>query len=102
MTLIDKLNEHKETIAVLRGAEKQGSHEFTFLGHYLLGLQTAIDIVKEHKCIWKGVYSHSQESTQYTLSCGNSYLDDCLGADVECFKYCPYCGDEIEFNEVKL
>ena len=48
MTLIDKLNEHKETIAVLRGTEKQGSHVFTFLGHHLLGLQTAIDIVKEH------------------------------------------------------
>ena len=48
MTLIDKLNEHKETIAVLRGTEKQGSHVFTFLGHHLLGFQTAIDIVKEH------------------------------------------------------
>ncbi len=48
MKLIDKLNEHKETIAVLRGTEKQGSHEFTFLGHHLLGFQTAIDIVKEH------------------------------------------------------
>ena len=48
MTLIDKLNEHKETIAVLRGTEEQGSHVFTFLGHYLLGLQAAIDIVKEH------------------------------------------------------
>ena len=48
MTLIDKLNEHKETIAVLRGTEEQGSHEFIFLGHYLIGLQTAIDIVKEH------------------------------------------------------
>ena len=48
MKLIDKLNEHKETIAVLRGTEKQGSHEFIFLGHHLLGIQTAIDIVKEH------------------------------------------------------
>ena len=48
MTLVDKLNEHKETIAVLRGTEEQGSHEFIFLGHHLLGLQTAIDIVKEH------------------------------------------------------
>lgn len=48
MNLIDKLNEHKETIAILRGTEKQGSHEFTFLGHHLLGFQTAIDIVKEH------------------------------------------------------
>ena len=48
MTLIDKLNEHKETIAVLRGTEKQGSLVFTFLSHYLIGLQAAIDIVKEH------------------------------------------------------
>lgn len=47
-TLIDKLNDHKETITVLRGAEKQGGHEFTFLGHHLLGFQTAIDIVKQH------------------------------------------------------
>ena len=45
MTLIDKLNEHKETIAILKGTEKQGSYEFTFLGHHLLGFQTAIDIV---------------------------------------------------------
>lgn len=35
MILIDKLNEHKETIAILKGTEKQGSHEFTFLGHHL-------------------------------------------------------------------
>ena len=48
MTLIDKLNKHKETIAVLRGTEEQGSHVFTFLGHYLLGLQAAINIVKQH------------------------------------------------------
>ncbi len=48
MTLIDKMNKHKETIAVLRGTEKQGSHVFTFLGNYLRGLQDAIDIVKEH------------------------------------------------------
>ena len=100
MTLIDKLNEHKETIVVLRGTEEQGSHVFTFLGNYLLGLQDAIDIVKEHKCIWKGVYNHSQESTHYTLSCGNEYFDDYMGEDIEYFKYCPYCGGEIEFSEV--
>ena len=100
MTLIDKLNEHKETIAVLRGTEEQGSHVFTFLGNYLLGLQTAIDIVKEHKCTWKGVYNHSQESTHYTLSCGNAYFDNYMGEDVDIFKYCPYCGGEIEFSEV--
>ena len=61
----------------------------------------AIDIVKEHKCIWKGTYNGSQESTHYTLSCGNEYFDDYMGADIECFKYCPYCGGEIEFNEVE-
>ena len=103
MTLIDKLNKHKETIAVLRGTEEQGSHVFTFLGHYLLGLQAAIDIVREeHKCIWKGVYNHSQESTHYTLSCGNEYFDNYMGEDVDIFKYCPYCGGEIEFSEVEL
>ena len=102
MTLIDKLNKHKETIAVLRGTEEQGSHVFTFLGHYLLGLQAAIDIVREeHKCIWKGVYNHSQESTHYTLSCGNEYFDDYMGEDIEYLKYCPYCGGEIEFSEVE-
>ena len=103
MTLIDKLNKHKETIAVLRGTEEQGSHVFTFLGHYLLGLQAAIDIVsEEHKCIWKGVYNHSQESTHYTLSCGNERIDNYMGEDVEYFKYCPYCGGEIKFSEEKL
>ena len=99
MTLIDKLNEHKETIAVLRGTEEQGSHEFTFLGYHLLGLQTAIDIVNGHKCIWKGVYIHHQESTCYALSCGNEYFDNYIGEDVDIFKYCPYCGGEIEFSE---
>ena len=100
MTLIDKLNKRK-TIAVLRGwSEEQGSHVFTFLGNYLLGLQTAIDIVKEHKCIWKGVYVHHQESTCYAVSCGNEYFDNYMGEDVDIFKYCPYCGGEIEFSEV--
>lgn len=100
MTLIDKLNEHKEIIAVPRGTEKQGSHEFTFLGHHLLGFQTAIDIVNGHKCIWKGVYIYHQESTCYALSCGNEYFDNYMGEDVDIFKYCPYCGGEIEFSEV--
>ncbi len=61
----------------------------------------AIDIVKGHKCIWKGTYNGSQESTYYTLSCGNEYFDDYMGADIECFKYCPYCGGEVEFSEVE-
>lgn len=102
MTLIDKLNKHKETIVVLRGTEEQGSHVFTFLSNYLLGFQDAIDIVKEHKCIWKGVYIYHQESTCYSLSCGNEYFDNYMGEDVDIFKYCPYCGGEIEFDEVKL
>ena len=36
MTIIDKINEHKETIDALRGTEKKGSLVFTFLSHYLL------------------------------------------------------------------
>lgn len=102
MILIDKLNEHKETIAILKGTEKQDSHEAIFLGHHLLGFQTAIDIVKGHKCTWKGVYIYHQESTCYALSCGNEYFDNYMGEDVDIFKYCPYCGGEIEFSEVEL
>lgn len=102
MTLIDKLNKHKETIAILKGTEKQGSHVFTFLGHHLLGFQTAIDIVNGHKCIWKGVYIYHEESTCYALSCGNEYFDNYMGEDVDIFKYCPYCSGEIEFSEVEL
>ena len=60
----------------------------------------AINIVKHHKCTWKGTYNGSQESTNYTISCGNSYLDEYLGEDVECFKYCPFCGGVIEFSKV--
>ena len=101
MTLIDKLNEHKETIAILKGTEKQGSHVFTFLGHHLLGFQTAIDIVNGHKCIWKGVYIYHEESTCYALSCGNEYFDNYMGEYFDIFKYCPYCGGEIEFSEVQ-
>ena len=62
----------------------------------------AINIVKEHKCTWKGVYIYSQESTHYTLSCGNKYFDNYMGENVDIFKYCPYCGGEIEFSEVEL
>ena len=54
LTLIEKLNDHKETITVLRGTEKQGCHEFTFLDHHLLGFQIAINIVKQHSD-WVGV-----------------------------------------------
>ena len=71
------------------------------LNNWDLGFKTAIDVVKEHKCIWKGVYTHHQESTCYALSCGNEYFDNYMGEDVDIFKYCPYCGGEIEFSEVK-
>ena len=87
MTLIDKL-------------DKELARNGRF-NNYDLGFQDAIDIVKEYKCTWKGVYNHSQESTHYTLSCGNEYFDNYMGEDIEYFKYCPYCGGEIEFSEVK-
>ena len=31
---------------------------------------------------------------------GNEYFDNYMGEDVDLFKYCPYCGGEIEFSEV--
>ena len=71
------------------------------LNNWDLGFKVAIDIVNMHKCIWKGVYNHSQESTCYALSCGNEYFDNYMGEDVDIFKYCPYCGGEIEFSEVE-
>ena len=40
MTLIDKLNEHKETIAALRGTEEQGSHVFMRWMKLLTGNQS--------------------------------------------------------------
>ena len=70
------------------------------LNNWDLGFKAAINIVKGYKCTWKGVYNHSQESTHYTLSCGNEYFDNYMGEDVDIFKYCPYCGGEIEFSEV--
>ena len=39
MKLIDKINEHKETIAVLRDAEKKGSHVFMRWMKLLTGSQ---------------------------------------------------------------
>ena len=62
----------------------------------------AINIVKEHKCTWKGVYNYRKESAGYVLSCWNEYFDNYIGEDVDIFKYCPYCGGEIEFSEVEL
>ena len=73
MTLIEKLNEHKETIAVLRGTEEQGSYEFIFLGHHLLGFQTAINIVKEHSD-WISLDERLPEDNCYVLvyCCGGN------------------------------
>ena len=88
MTLIDKL-------------EKELARNGRF-NNWDLGFISAIDIVKNHKCIWKGVYIYHQESTCYALSCGNEYFDNYMGEDVDIFKYCPYCGGEIEFSEVEL
>ena len=62
----------------------------------------AINIVKEHKCTWKGVYDVYYDCTNYTLSCGNEYFDNYMNDDDDIFKYCPYCGGEIEFSEVEL
>ena len=61
----------------------------------------AINIVKQHKCTWKGVYNCSQESTCYTLSCGNKYFHNYMGEDVESFKYCPFCSGKVEFSDVQ-
>ncbi len=96
MTLIEKLEKLNDEYLSLY-AELGDKADLCCSG----AVDEAISIVKEHKCIWKGTYNGSQESTYYTLSCGNEYFDDYMGADIECFKYCPYCGGEIEFNEVE-
>ena len=62
----------------------------------------AINIVKEHKCIWKGVYNDYYDWTNYTLSCGNEYFDSHMEDYVKTFKYCHFCGGEVEFSGVKL
>ena len=102
MTLIDKL-EHLEKEFLNKEMDNTSGIMTLIASATASGVSKAIDIVREeHKCIWKGVYNHSQESTHYTLSCGNGYFDNYMGEDVDIFKYCPYCGGEIEFSEVKL
>ena len=101
-TLIEKLEKEIERLLELKAQEKPHSLGYMFLGHHIASTVNAINIVKQHKCIWKGVYIHHQESTCYALSCGNEYFDNYMGEDVDIFKYCPYCGGEIEFSEVKL
>lgn len=100
MTLIDKL-EHLEKEFLNKERKNINGIMKLIASASASGVNKAIDIVKEHKCIWKGTYNSSEESTYYTLSCGNEYFDDYMGEDVECFKYCPYCGGKIEFSEVK-
>ena len=99
MKLIDKL-EHLEKESLTKERDNTSSIMTLIASATASGVSKAIDIVKEHKCIWKGVYIYHQESTHYTLSCGNKYFDDYMGEDIEYFKYCPYCGGEIEFSEV--
>ena len=99
MTLIDKL-EHLEKEFLNKERDNTSGIMTLIASATASGVSKAIDIVKEYKCTWKGVYNHSQESTHYTLSCGNKYFDDYMSEDIEYFKYCPYCGGEIEFSEV--
>ena len=101
MTLIDKL-EHLEKEFLNKERDNTSGIMTLIASATASGVSKAINIVKGYKCTWKGVYNHSQESTHYTLSCGNEYFDNYMGEDVDIFKYCPYCGGEIEFSEVKL
>ena len=101
MKLIDKL-EHLEKEFSTKERDNTSSIMTLIASATASGVSKAIDIVKEHKCIWKGVYIHHQESTGYAVSCGNEYFDNYMGEDVDIFKYCLYCGGEIEFSEVEL
>ena len=101
MKLIDKL-EHLEKEFLTKERDNTSSIMTLIASATANGVSKAIDIVNGYKCIWKGVYTHHQESTCYSLSCGNEYFDNYMGEDVDIFKYCPYCGGKIEFSEVKL
>ena len=100
MKLIDKL-EHLEKEFLNKERDNTSSIMTLIASATTSGVSKAINIVKEHKCTWKGVYLRHQESTGYALSCGNEYFDNYMGEDIEYFKYCPYCGGEIEFSEVQ-
>ena len=101
MTLIDKL-EHLEKEFLNKEMDNTSSIMTLIASATASGVSKAIDIVKEYKCTWKGVYIYHQHypPTCYALSCGNEYFDNYMGEDVDIFKYCPYCGGEIEFSEV--
>ena len=102
-TLIEKLNDHKETIVVLRGTEKQGSNEFNFLGHHLLGFQTAIDIVKQHSqevCNWRnnkgtGLWE-CHYGGDYTSDCGLEWnMSNKDSPNENEMHFCPKCGKKL-------
>ena len=99
-TLVEKLEKardnHNYYLETCRNDRDKAYHSFGKKCY-----QKAIDIAKQHKCTWQGTLSKPEETIYYTLSCGSKYVDDCLGADVECFKYCPFCGGEIEFIETQ-
>ena len=99
MKLIDRL-EHLEKEFLTKERDNTSSIMTLIASATANGVSKAINIVKEHECIWNGVYDCSEESTRYTLSCENEYFDNYM--NVESFEYCPYCGGEIEFSEVKL
>jgi len=103
LTLVEKLNDHKETITVLRGTEKQGGHEFTFLGHHLLGFQTAIDIVKQHSqetCNWRnnkgtGLWE-CHYGGDYTSDCGLEWnMSNKDSPSENEMHFCPKCGKKL-------
>lgn len=103
LMLIEKLNDHKETITVLRGTEKQGSHEFIFLGHHLLGFQTAIDIVKQHSqetCNWRnnkgtGLWE-CHYGGDYTSDCGLEWnMSNKDSPSENEMHFCPKCGKKL-------
>ena len=96
MTLIEKL--YKLSDEYLNLYESYGDRaDLNCSG----AVDEAINIVKEHKCTWNGVYDVYYDWTNYTLSCGNKYFDNYMNDDADIFKYCPYCGGEIEFSEVQ-
>ena len=98
MKLIDRL-EYLEKEFLTKERDNTSSIMTLIASATANGVSKAINIVKEHECIWNWVYDCSEESTHYTLSCENEYFDNYM--NVESFKYCPYCGGEIEFSEVK-
>ena len=62
MTLIDKL-EHLEKEFLNKERDNTSSIMTLIASATASGVNKAIDIVKEYKCTWKGVYVYHQEST---------------------------------------